>query len=41
MLGLLVSEGGIAKGRELLDYVANHPKVWKIFRSMAEDTGQG
>lgn len=34
ILGLTVAEGGgIAKGRELLDYVANHPAVWGTYRA--------
>ena len=32
MLGLTVAEGGgLAKGRELLNYVANHPEVWNTY----------
>lgn len=32
VLGLTVAEGGgLAKGRELLDYVANHPAVWGAY----------
>lgn len=33
LLGLTVAEGGgIAKGRELLNYVANHPAAWGTYK---------
>ena len=35
MLGMTVAEGGgIAKGRELLDMIANHPKMWSFYRGL-------
>jgi hypothetical protein len=35
ILGLTVTEGGgVAKGRELLDYIANHPKMWGTLKAL-------
>lgn len=31
-----VSGGGIAKGRDLIDYVANHPKSWAALRGLGK-----
>jgi hypothetical protein len=44
LLGIFMGEGGgsIAAGRNLLDYVANHPATWKMFRAagkVAESKG--
>jgi len=37
LIGMVAGEGGgmggIAKGRTLLDYVANHPRMWGIYRT--------
>lgn len=38
LLGLSVAESGgsIAKGRELLNYVANHPAAWKTYEALGK-----
>lgn len=37
LLGFTVAEGGgVAKGREILNYVANHPKVWAAYRAVGD-----
>jgi len=42
LLGLTVAEGGgIAKGREMLNYVANHPAVWATFRAAGKAANSG
>lgn len=41
LLGLTIGSeglGGFAKGRELLDYIANHPNTWKAFRAAGKVT---
>lgn len=33
--------GGIAKGRDILDYVANHPRTWATFRKLGAVADSG
>lgn len=42
LLGLTVAEGGgIAKGRELLNYVANHPAAWGTYKALGKAAESG
>lgn len=41
VLGHTKGEGGIETGRKLVDYVANHPKVWNAFRAAGKAAEAG
>jgi hypothetical protein len=42
LLGLTVAEGGgIAKGRELLNYIANHPAAWGTYKALGKAANSG